>query len=216
MKIKVCGVKEGENVLEVAALSPDYIGFIFYGNSPRFAIGLSYTYTEKIPKGIKKVGVFVNVTKDVIEEYATIHKLDSIQLHGEESPELCRNLQRIGLEVIKAVKVPENVGKDFFKSLEKYKDHVDLFLFDTAGRNPGGNGRKFDWKMLQQYDLDTPYLISGGIGPDDLEDLKKGLPAGCIGIDVNSKFEITPGVKDIDKLSKFINELRDEPSSEII
>lgn len=214
--IKVCGIKDGENLNELAPLKPDYVGFIFTAKSPRFAIGLSYTYTTKVPKGIKKVGVFVNAHKDVIEEYANIHRLDAIQLHGDEKPELCKALRRIGLEVIKVFNIPENPQVDFFKKLEDYKDNVDFFLFDTAGENRGGNGSKFDWNILKEYPFDIPYFISGGIGPEDVDSLKKGLPSKCVGIDINSKFEITPGVKDIDKLKHFFFALRNEQTDKTI
>ena len=210
MKIKVCGLKEPENIKEVLKVNPDYIGFIFFSPSPRNALGLSYKVTNTLPKDVKKVGVFVDTNKDVIEEYAGIHHLQAVQLHGEHSPELCRRLRNTGLEVIKAVSIPENADENFFKSLEDYKDYVDLFLFDSAGKYAGGNGIKFNWDILKHYHLDIPYILSGGIGPDDVNLLKKGLPSKCIGIDLNSKFEKEPGVKDIEKLKNFIMELRNE------
>lgn len=196
------------NVHEVANLAPDYMGFIFYPSSPRFAIGLSSDIVRVLPKEIKRTGVFVGEDFEVVSEYSNIFRLDAIQLHGEISPEFCQRLQRHALEVIRAVQVPLNADKNFFQQLKPYKDVVDLFLFDAAGKAHGGNGVKFNWDILQDYDLDTPYLLSGGIGPEDVETLKKGLPKHCIGIDVNSKFETSPGVKDISLLSSFINQLR--------
>lgn len=215
MKIKVCGMKDKGSIRDVAALSPDYMGFIFYPRSPRFAIGVNSDLVKSLPKNIKKVGVFVYpsdypAAKEEIAEYANIFGLDAIQLHGDETPELCRYCQRNGWEVIKAFKVPENAGEDFFKRMEIYLDSVDLFLFDTAGKAPGGNGEKFDWKTLQNYKSDIPFLISGGIGPEDVREIKKGLPDKCVGIDINSRFEIEPGLKDVSKVSGFINTLRDE------
>lgn len=212
MKIKICGMKNAENVREIASLHPDYMGFIFYSPSPRNALGLSYTIVTKLPKTIKKTGVFVDATKAEIEEYVNIHHLDAVQLHGNESVELCRFLNRNAIEVIKTVKVPEEEEEDFFKKLEYYKDYVDLFLFEPEGKEAGGNGKKFNWEILNKYPLDIPYLLSGGISPEDVSALKAGLPPKCIGVDLNSKFEIEPGVKDVSKLSSFIKEMRNEPT----
>lgn len=212
MKIKVCGLKDSQNVKDIASLAPDYMGFIFYPPSPRHALGLSYLTVTKLPKGIKKVGVFVNATREEILEYADIHHLDAVQLHGDESPELCRRLQNQGLEVIKAFRIPENTDESFFNRMVPYLDFVDLFLFDTAGKEAGGNGEKFNWNILNSYPFETPYLLSGGIGEEDIEILKEGLPSKCIGIDINSKFEISPGIKDVKKVADFINRLREDTS----
>lgn len=201
-------MKDPENIREVARLKPDYMGFIFYGLSPRNAIGVNYKYVTEIPSDIKTVGVFVNVSKDVINEYQNIHKLKAVQLHGNESPDLCKFCQRHCIEVIKAVKVPQNPTPDFFESLKPYVDCVDMFLFDAAGLHPGGNGEKFNWEILEKYPFDVPYILSGGIGPEDAQYLKEHLPSKCVGVDVNSRFEIEPGKKNVKALEDFIKAIR--------
>ena len=200
--------KEPGKVNTVASLGADYIGFIFYNGSPRNVGEMNSEITRSLPEGVKPVGVFVNASKEEILRLVDKYFLKTVQLHGNETPDFCTSLRQKGLEVIKAIRVPEAVSANFFSGLKEYEGHVDLFLFDTAGKEAGGNGIKFDWDILEDYDLDIPYLLSGGIAPQDAELLKGNLPKKCMGIDINSKFEYSPGIKDMEKLEYFITQLR--------
>ena len=204
MKLKICGMKYQENILDVAALSPDYMGFIFYENSPRSID----TYIPDIPKSIKKVGVFVNESLENVKKKAAQYNLNTVQLHGHEAPEFCRKLKNEGLEIIKVFSIRNEFD---FSRLSAYEPFIDFFLFDTKGPNPGGNGFCFDWSVLQDYNVNKPYFLSGGIGLEQLESLKnfKNSTAAkqCYAIDINSKFELKPGLKDGIKLKNFIQQL---------
>jgi len=204
MKLKICGMKYQENILDVAALSPDYMGFIFYENSPR-SIDI---YIPDIPKSIKKVGVFVNESLENVKKKAAQYNLNTVQLHGHEAPEFCRELKSKGLEIIKVFSIRNEFD---FSRLSAYEPFIDFFLFDTKGPNPGGNGFCFDWSVLQEYNSNKPYFLSGGIGVEQLESLKKfknsTAAKQCYAIDINSKFELKPGLKDGIKLKNFIQQL---------
>ena len=204
MKLKICGMKYQENILDVAALSPDYMGFIFYENSPRSID----TYIPDIPKSIKKVGVFVNESLENVKKKAAQYNLNTVQLHGHEAPEFCRKLKSEGLEIIKVFSIRNEFD---FSRLSAYEPFIDFFLFDTKGPNPGGNGFCFDWNVLRDYDARKPYFLSGGIGVEQLESLKKfknsTAAKQCYAIDINSKFELKPGLKDDIKLKNFIKQL---------
>jgi phosphoribosylanthranilate isomerase len=204
MKLKICGMKYQENILDVAALSPDYMGFIFYENSPRSID----TYIPDIPKSIKKVGVFVNESLENVKKKAAQYNLNTVQLHGHEAPEFCRKLKNEGLEIIKVFSIRNEFD---FSRLSAYEPFIDFFLFDTKGPNPGGNGFCFDWSVLQEYNSNKPYFLSGGIGVEQLESLKKfknsTAAKQCYAIDINSKFELKPGLKDDIKLKNFIQQL---------
>jgi len=204
MKLKVCGMKYQDNILKVSALKPDYMGFIFYEKSPRF---VSKSISE-IPKNIKKVGVFVNASTDTITKNIDEFGLNVVQLHGDETAEFCKNIRTKNVEIIKVFSVKNNFN---FKKLRPFEAHVDYFLFDTKGPNPGGNGYCFDWSILENYDSKTPYFLSGGIGLEEIETLNEfknsAAAKRCYAIDVNSKFEIKPALKDSIKLKKFIERL---------
>lgn len=207
MKIKVCGLRQRDNIEKVVALKPNFIGFIFHEKSPRF-VGedLNEEYVKSIPQNIKKVGVFVNASPGHILSMVKKYDLQYAQLHGNEMPDICRSIRQKGVSVIKAFSINEQFN---FAMLNNYKSFCDLFLFDTAGDKPGGNGTSFDWKLLKKYDNEKPFLLSGGIGLDNIEEimtLSKTLP--IYGIDVNSKFEIEPGLKDIDKLEELFSLVR--------
>lgn len=196
MKWKVCGMCYPENVAEVTALKPDYMGFIFWEGSKRYCPN-----PPEIPADITKVGVFVDAPLEAIEKAISQHKLDAVQLHGNESPNVCRALQSKA-EIIKAF----SVGTAFdFDTLVDYLPYCDFFMFDTKGAMPGGNGTCFDWTLLNDYPFDLPFFISGGIGVAETEkinDLRKAdLPVYAV--DVNSKFEIEPGLKNADQLKSF-------------
>ena len=204
MKIKVCGMKYEENIKSVAALEPDYLGFIFYDKSKRNFEG----QIPEITKDIKKVGVFVNASESFINAIVEEHGLDAVQLHGDESNTYCLKIRednRPGLEIVKAF----SMSKEFdFKILEDYITACDYFLFDTKGKERGGNGTLFDWKLLKDYKLDKPFFLSGGIGPNEADQvaefLKTPMATYCYALDVNSKFETEPGMKKVLELKKFI------------
>lgn len=204
MKLKVCGMREAENCAKVAALQPDYMGFIFYAPSPRYVA----TQTPNIPHTIIKTGVFVDASLDYVVDTLKEHQLQAVQLHGAENPAFCSYIKSLGVEVIKAF----GVGQHFdFKQLESYLEACTYFLFDTQTPAKGGSGKKFDWSLLQDYPYSKPFFLSGGIGPNDLQALKElkksSLP--LYALDVNSKFETAPAKKDSIALSLFKHQLDD-------
>jgi len=198
MKIKVCGLRDADNIKAVAALNPDYLGFIFYDKSPRFVGNLPIDALKDIPTTINKVAVFVNESLENINKLVDKYNFDFIQLHGSEGPDFCKALRNEAI-VIKAF----GVNNEFdFKQLDKYKNKVDLFLFDTRTEGHGGSGRTFDWNILDRYDLEVPFFVSGGLGPDNIEEALKIDHPKFYGVDLNSKFEVSPALKDINKLEK--------------
>ncbi|MEO8234511.1 MAG: phosphoribosylanthranilate isomerase [Flavobacterium sp.] len=195
MKLKICGMKYPENILEVSEFLPDFLGFIFWEKSSRYFDG----EIPEIPKSIKKVGVFVNATLEEIGFKIKKYDLHVIQLHGNENPEFCKKLKKENIEIIKVF----SINDDFdFSLLKPFENACDYFLFDTKGKLPGGNGITFNWQILQQYKSTKPFFLSGGIGSEEIENIKK-LNLPIYTIDVNSKFEIEPGLKDIELLKKF-------------
>ena len=196
LKLKICGMKDPESIREVAALQPDYLGFIFYEKSPRFFDG----EIPEISSAVKKTGIFVDAAFDYILEKAGKHQLKTVQLHGEESPELCAALQKEQLEVIKVFSIKDDFD---FEVLKDYEGKVDFFLFDTKGKEKGGNGITFNWKILKKYPSATPFFLSGGLGLEEINKIEKyHFPESFYGIDVNSKFESRPGFKNIKDLKK--------------
>ena len=204
MKWKVCGMRLKKNILDLAALAPDYMGFIFWEHSQRFVTKT----TPSLPKSIKKTGVFVDATLDYIQEQIETHHLAAIQLHGNESPEFCSSVQSTGASVIKSFAVDPAFA---FTTLAPYRAVCDFFLFDTKGPLPGGNGYRFDWSLLKAYPFEKPFFLSGGIGPEDAPTLKKILDLNLplYAVDINSKFETEPGIKQRDTIQAFIKELPD-------
>lgn len=205
MKIKVCGMKYEANIRELARLSPDYIGFNFYTRSKRY-VGRNFEsrVVDSIPKKIKRVGVFVNTSGDYITDKVRRYKLDYIQLHGNESPDFCKRMSEYA-RIIKAFGVDNNFD---FSILEAYKPYCDYFLFDTKTSGYGGSGRTFNWKLLKAYDNKVPYFVSGGIGLEEISNLiRETTNVKPYALDVNSKFEIKPGLKDIDKLKTLKHEV---------
>lgn len=200
-------MRDSRNIQDLIKLDPDFMGFIFYPPSPRNAIGIERKILEMIPERIKKVGVFVDSPLDFILDTASFYGIGTVQLHGYENRDFCINLKSRGYTVIKAIKIGSDTS-NLFDETEEFDGVVDLFLFDTAGAQAGGTGIKFNWDILAGYSSDTPFLLSGGIGPDDISLLKKFKHNKFAGIDVNSKFEISPGRKKIENLSKFIKEFR--------
>ena len=194
-------MKETENITEISALQPDYLGFIFWEKSKR---NMTLDAIPELPETIKKVGVFVDASIQEIAAKINQYQLDVIQLHGNESVIFCRNVKKLGVEVIKVFSMNSNFN---FSLVKEYVLAVDYFLFDTKGKLPGGNGVTFDWKILENYHCDTPYFLSGGIGTTEIDGLKEFLKSSvankCYGIDVNSRFEKKPGIKNKIKLQKF-------------
>jgi len=198
MKIKVCGLRIAENIEAVSALGPDYMGFIFYDKSARFAEDINEEVLDAIPVHINKTAVFVDENVKTISALTDKYNFDFVQLHGNETPAFCKSLRDKAI-VIKAF----GVNKDFdFSQLTKYKNKVDLFLFDTKTDLHGGSGKSFDWSILDKYDMEIPFFLSGGLGLDNLEEVKKMTHPQFYGVDLNSKFETSPGVKDIEKLAQ--------------
>ncbi|WP_298368058.1 phosphoribosylanthranilate isomerase [uncultured Lutibacter sp.] len=200
MKIKVCGMRDAENISELIKLEPDYIGFIFYSKSKRFVTNFPKI---EIPSKIKKVGVFVNESIDEVIEIAEENKLEAIQLHGKESPEYVEELRVLlirEVEIFKAFSLDENF--DFTKT-EAYQKVCDYLLFDTKGKDYGGNGVKFNWQVLDNYNGETPFLLSGGISKVDAEEIKKISHSAFAGVDINSGFEIKPALKNIANIKEF-------------
>ena len=192
-------MKYPENILEVSQLLPDYLGFIFYKKSSRYFDG----EIPEIPKTIKKVGVFVDATFDEVISKIEKYDLDLIQLHGNETPEFCKNLKQDKIEIIKVFSVDDDFE---FNILEKYEQVCDYFLFDTKGKLHGGNGITFNWKILDKYKSKKLLILSGGIGITEIEKIKTmSLP--IFAIDINSKFEIEPGLKNTNLLQQFITQL---------
>ena len=188
-KIKICGMKYSENILEVSQLLPDYLGFIFYEKSSRFFDG----EIPEISESVKKVGVFVNATLEEIKSKIKKYDLDLIQLHGNETPEFCSNLKQESIEIIKVFSVDDDFD---FKILEAYENVCDYFLFDTKGKLHGGNGFTFNWQILEKYKSKKPLFLSGGIGIEEIAKIKT-LNLPIFAIDVNSKFEMEPGLKNV-------------------
>lgn len=198
MKLKVCGISYPENMEQIAALNPDYLGFIFYEKSTRFACDrLRPEHLEKLSENIKKIGVFVNAESAYIKEKVELYKLDLIQLHGNESPDFCVELSLSGLKIIKAFAVDQTFD---FAVLENYQNSCEFFLFDTKGKDYGGNGITFDWNILHKYDNNKPFFMSGGLDIDNIKNLSDYPHLNIHCLDINSKFEISPGFKDITKV----------------
>lgn len=203
--VKICGMKIPSNILAVAALKPDFMGFIFYPKSPRYAEHLDKVTLDLLPRSIKKIGVFVNETLENVLTTIYKYKLDAVQLHGTEMSEECKVLREAGYIVIKAFPI---AGADNFKVTKKYEGTCDYFLFDAKTDVYGGSGQKFDWNILNEYTGETPFLLSGGIAPDDAKAILKIVHPKFAGIDLNSKFELSPGLKNLDLLCSFLRELR--------
>ena len=191
-------MREAENIREVEGLGIDLIGFIFWPKSSRY-VSERPAY---LPTNCKRVGVFVDEDIEVVKEIAHDYALDYIQLHGHESTAYCAQLK--GLKLIKAFNIA--TAKDF-EQTKSYEKLVDYFLFDAKGKSVGGNGTKFEWSVLDNYHGPTPFILSGGIGPDDATSIRRFHHPRLAGIDLNSRFELAPSLKDVTALQKFLNEL---------
>ena len=203
MIVKVCGLREPENINNVVGAGADMLGFILFPPSPRF-IGNDCNIPAT-PQGIDRVGVFVNELFETIESWAIKLKLTHIQLHGSESVELCKQLKQKGYKVIKSISIESH--KDF-DQCKIYDGVVDLLLFDTKCKSYGGSGMSFDWSLIDYYIGFTPFLLSGGITPDMHKSIKAIKHNKLAGIDVNSGFEIKPALKDTNKVEQFIKNIK--------
>ena len=228
MIVKVCGMREPENIRDVAALGVDWIGFIFYPKSPRYVsqirsrAGIIPDYSvfmkheelssKEMMRQVKRVGVFVDDMPQNIVTRAVNYELDIIQLHGSESVIMIDNLRstlapsiRKGIKFMKALSI--STAEDILRYKE-YEGHVDYFIFDTQTPLVGGSGNHFDWNMLDAYDGNTPFILSGGVGPDDAERVLSIRHPMFAGIDLNSQFETAPAVKNVDALKAFLAKIR--------
>jgi phosphoribosylanthranilate isomerase len=193
MLIKICGLKIPTNINELATLNIDMMGFIFYEKSPRFVGEHFYkTHLQALPKSIRKVGVFVDEDEKMVLQKIEDYGLDVVQLHGNESVVYCEKLKVNNIIIIKAFQVDEAFN---FSQLPPYQKFCDYFLFDTKGKEKGGNGISFNWSVLNNYQLDTPYLLSGGIGVENIKEALFITHPQLVGFDINSKIELEPALK---------------------
>ncbi len=199
-------MRDESNILELAGVHPDYIGFIFYPESERF-VGENFNpgILEHIPESINKVGVFVKASKEYILEKLNIFRLNLVQLHGGESSEFCRELSSIGIPVIKVFSVIEEFN---FNTTNPFKAYCKYFMFDTQCTTYGGSSMKYNWNILSGYDNEKPFFLSGGIGPEDIGSIRDLKDLNIHAVDINSRFEKKPGLKDISKIRKFIKNLK--------
>lgn len=205
IKIKVCGMKHPDNIVGVTALAVDYIGFIFYEKSKRFVGNVNREYIKKLTD-VVKVGVFVNADLNEIYRKIDEFNLNAVQLHGDESPQFCAELkQYTQVTVIKAFGIDSHFD---WTVLDAYAGVIDYFLFDTKSNSYGGTGIQFDWSLLHRYKLDCPYFLSGGLDADNVKDALQANDPRLYALDLNSKFEVEPGLKDIDLLAHSINSIK--------
>lgn len=204
-------MREAANLREVTGLLPDFVGFIFYKKSSRYvADALDAEQLRNLPPPVRKVGVFVDADLPEVLATATRYGLDYVQLHGHETPAYCQAAQAQGLRIIKAF----SVGDSFdFSTLAAYAPHCELFLFDTKGAQPGGNGTAFDWRILADYQGSTPFLLSGGLGPDNVAELRRFQHPQLAGYDFNSQLELAPGLKDIEATKRLLHHLHTESTN---
>jgi len=206
-KIKICGLKDPENIRAVLALQPDYIGFIFYPSSKRFVgSSLDANWVAQM-KGTNKTGVFVNADAEEVNTYVEQYRFQAVQLHGNEDPAYCAQLKATGITVIKAFGIDERFDWAY---LGEYEPHVDYYLFDTQSKQHGGTGVRFDWKLLEGYAFEKPFFLSGGLNAENIHEAWKMGDNRLYALDLNSKFETAPGMKDIQLLKQTLQTIHDE------
>lgn len=199
MKLKICGLKNIENIIEISnEIRPDFLGFIFYKNSPRFVQNLDIKELNKI--NINKVGVFVNENIYNILKISEVYNLKYAQIHGEIELKFLEELKKNNIKILKAINIS---NKENFNEIKKYQDFVDFFLFDSKSEKHGGSGIKFNWELLNEYKEKTLFFLSGGISINDVNQINKIKHPSLFGLDLNSKFEINAGTKDIKLLKEF-------------
>jgi phosphoribosylanthranilate isomerase len=196
IKIKVCGMRDANNITQVSTLGPDYMGFIFYASSPRY-VGADFKLPDKDTTPVVRVGVFVNAENEEILRQSRIIGFDHVQLHGNEGVQQAAALKDSGFKVIKVFAVDDDFD---FGVTRQFAPVVDFFLFDTKGKLYGGNARTFNWNVLRRYDQDVPFFLSGGISPENVKDITSLEGMNLHALDVNSGVEEAPGLKDVKKL----------------
>ena len=196
IKIKVCGMRDANNITQVTTLGPDYMGFIFYPPSPRY-VGADFQLSAEDTKPVVRVGVFVNADNEEILRQSRIVRFDHVQLHGNEGVQQAAALKDLGFKVIKVFSVDDEFD---FGVTKQFTPFVDFFLFDTRGKLYGGNARAFNWNVLRRYDQDVPFFLSGGISPENVNDIASLEGMNLHALDVNSGVEEAPGLKDVKKL----------------
>lgn len=203
MIIKICGMRKADNIREIEEIGPDLMGFIFWEGTKRNVSSIP----DYMPSRCKRVGVFVDADEEFISNHVKEYKLDFIQLHGHETPAFCERLHQVlpDIKIIKAISVKDT---DDIRNANIYNGVADYFIFDTKCKCVGGSGEQFDWDILNNYENDIPFLLSGGISPEDVERVKAFKHPMMIGIDLNSKFELSPALKDVVTLKEFINNIR--------
>jgi len=208
MRIKVCGMTQAEQVDQLAEIGVTFAGMIFYPKSPRYVFRHMTTTDIRKVTQINKVGVFVNATIDEVLHMVDECRLHMVQLHGDESPKYCEKIADY-VSVVKAFRMSENDSVDWM--IRPYMEVCDMFMFDTMGAGYGGTGKKFDWNMLKDQEIGKPFFLSGGIEASDGEKLKEfskePVARALFAVDINSKFENSPGVKDMAKVKRFCEEL---------
>ena len=203
MKVKVCGLNDVSNVTEVLQLQPNFMGFIFYDKSARNCTIANNVVRELKLGTTKKVGVFVNEKREKLLQTVNDFGLDYVQLHGGESAAYCKELIASGLKLIKAFSIDDSFDMNDTNAFQ----FCDYLLFDTKGKNPGGNGTQFNWGVLNKYKGAVPFILSGGLELkhlSSLQEISQSYPLLSV-LDINSKFEIKPGLKNIDLVGEFIN-----------
>ena len=209
MRVKVCGMTQLEQVERLEEIGATFAGFIFYPKSPRYVLRHLTTTQIKKENKINKVGVFVNASTDHVLQMVDECRLHMVQLHGDESPKYCEKIADY-ISVVKAFRLSDNDHIEWM--IRPYMNVCDMFLFDTEGAGYGGTGKKFDWKVLEGSTIGKPFFLSGGIQADDTDKLKAfsqdPVANALFAIDINSKFEVNPGVKDMNKIERFISELK--------
>lgn len=219
MIIKVCGMKEPGNIIKLAELKPDYMGFIFYPRSKRYAGKPDKNVLASLPASIKLTGVFVDQKQEEIIDKVLEYQLDVVQLHGTESPGYCLLLRdalnarqpQKSVELIKAFGISPGFN---FSDLDPYNDYIDYFLFDTKTVEHGGSGLSFDWKILDQYSGNKPWFLSGGLSPENINEISNFAFKNLYGLDLNSRFETEPGIKDIKSLRSAFQLIRSQKNPE--
>ncbi len=203
VKIKICGMTDIDNISKILFLEPDYMGFIMWPKSPRCVIGkFSPDMLSIIPPTVKRTGVFVDASETEVRDAIAAYGLSAVQLHGHEQPRFCAQIKDLGVEVFKAFHIEDSHD---FDSVWDYTEVVDYYLFDTKTPSMGGSGRSFDWQLILRQPLRTPWILSGGIGPDNIVDAAQ---SGASIIDLNSKFETEPGIKDYTLLREAVDKVR--------
>lgn len=202
LQIKVCGMRDAENIQQLVMLPINYIGFIFFEKSARF---VTKKPEVNIPSSIKKVGVFVNASKEEIQSKIKDFDLQVVQLHGDESPDLCLEIKNTGIETFKAFGIDEDFD---WAAIAAYESKVDYFLFDTKSKQYGGSGQTFNWEKLKTYPYQTPYWLSGGISLENIEEAANFKDNRLYGLDLNSKFETEPALKNINSLTQAFSILK--------